>query len=135
MKSPRSMLEILRSIVADVKAMQCDMPDEMEKIGPDDAEEDKHWLGTFSAGWADSDGTYSVQWPNLAILVEEAERAIAQELGQGTSGKSKRVKKIAKDPFIYAMPNSYPTHEWRKDMAQHIKNEMAYEAEQKKKGT
>jgi hypothetical protein len=69
-----SAIELLKSLVIDVEAMQCPMPAELESITDDDKE---HWFGGFSAGYSDAyeSDTY-IQWPCLGILIEKAKELI-----------------------------------------------------------
>lgn len=53
---------LLRSIIADVQAME--------------NERDPNTYGPFSEGFIDSSMDFHVEWPNLAILIREAEEAL-----------------------------------------------------------
>jgi hypothetical protein len=72
----RTAREILKSIVADVEGMKADAP---EDIMRDSGSEDKeHWFGPFELGENDQESYtgFSVQWPNLGILIEEAKKCV-----------------------------------------------------------
>lgn len=68
--------EILRAIVADVEAMKSEMPDTLERL--EIPGESEHWFGPFEEGCRDSEdySGYTIQWPNLGILIEEAKIAL-----------------------------------------------------------
>lgn len=59
--------EVLRSLVADIEAMK--------------AKQQEHWFGGFESWYEDHDatGVVYVQWPNLGILLEEAEQALKEQ--------------------------------------------------------
>jgi hypothetical protein len=64
--------ELLRSIVADAAAMRCKVPNWYEVLDPPA----DHWFGPFEEGTVDhNDYTgFYIQWPNLGILLEQAEK-------------------------------------------------------------
>lgn len=75
----RSATDILKSLIADAAAMRCTRPDECDG-------DDNSFFGPFSEGANIADGFESpgnefvIEWPNLAIEIEEAEKAIAENI-------------------------------------------------------
>lgn len=63
----------LRSLVNDIKSMTTD---------PDNSEaEPEGWFGPFSTSTEDMDGDVKIEWPNLAISCEEAEKLLKELKG------------------------------------------------------
>lgn len=74
----RTTEEILRSLVADIEAMACTMPDELGDIP--DADRDA-FFGVFSVFHVPETGSgadpgAAIEWPNLRALVNEAKGAL-----------------------------------------------------------
>lgn len=69
--------KLLRSIVADVEGMKCEMPHWYEAL--DDASKE-HWFGGFAQGTYHPDPQeypfYYIQWPDLGILLEQAKKIV-----------------------------------------------------------
>lgn len=51
---------LLRSIIVDAEAMQND--------------KELNYFGPFEVWWSDNDNQIYVEWPNLAILIEQAKK-------------------------------------------------------------
>lgn len=61
----RTAEEILKSLIADIEAMQ-------HRANVENCEIDEYFFGPFSESSYDDDYGCSVEWPNLAILLQEA---------------------------------------------------------------
>ena len=75
---PRGSREILKSIVADVEAMRCEVPPDHEVNSP---EESEGWFGPFEDCHLDTESYTgaSARWPNLSILAREASNLLKEE--------------------------------------------------------
>lgn len=73
----RTAEQILRSIIANVDAMRTEAPFDVRNDAPDNAD---HWFGGFEeTGLDDFEDEPKFRWPNLGVLIEEAEKVLNNE--------------------------------------------------------
>lgn len=77
MEQNAALKELLRSLIIDVEAMECEKPSDFSEDGKD---YEKHWYGGFPA-WGKETDDYDndnavIQWPCLGILMEKAKELL-----------------------------------------------------------
>jgi len=71
----------LLSLVADIEAMQTNVPDEYEGDAAD-----RGWFGPFETGVSAYERGHFILWPNLEILLVQAKAALEATKPRGSAG-------------------------------------------------
>lgn len=72
-----ALIKAIKSLINDIEAMRCIPDDSIEDSG--------HWFGLFSRHCFDWDDGASIEWPNLAISLEEVKTALEQAINNNAA--------------------------------------------------